>query len=230
MQRFPFITHPRGESTHLILVRHGQTDGNVSLRLHGRTDTPLNDLGHRQAERTARQIAELFTVDAVVSSPLQRAHQTANYIGAAVHLEPFVDAGLLEMDFGDLEGVSVETFLASYPDLARKVFDPENSDLQWPNGESRSGFHRRVRDAFDNLAVRFSGQTAVAVSHNGVLGSYLAQVQGNSPDNWQAFRIANCALTSVEIGPEGATLHLLNSCDHLDGMVTELTVDPRRKS
>ena len=75
------------------------------------------------------------------------------------------------------------------------------------------------------VVTSYTGKTAVVVSHNGVLGSFLAQIQGDSPDNWQAFRIANCSLTSIEVTPEGTRIDLLSDASHLDDMVTMITAD-----
>jgi broad specificity phosphatase PhoE len=214
----------------MVLVRHGQTAGNADRLLHGRTDHPLNETGILQAERAAVRIRERFEVDAIVSSPLKRASATASIIGKSFGLSQAHEDDLQEMDFGDFEGISVERFLAEHSELAAKAFDPSNQDLAWPNGESRAEFHQRVATTFRRLARTYDNQTVVVVSHGGVLGSLLAQVQGGSPNNWQGYRLANCAISWIEIVPNGTIVHAFNDCDHLDGLVSliELPVESSR--
>ena len=222
---FPRFQSAASEPTHLYLVRHGQTTGNQDRLLHGRTDSALSDLGIAQAERVADRLKSETRIDAIVTSPLIRASGTANQISTRFGIETTIQHDLVEMDFGDLEGYTFERVVAEYPELARKALDPADQTLAWPNGESRAGFHRRVRAAFKSLVQEHAGQRVVVVSHNGVLGSFLAQVQGESPDNWTAFRIANCSLSSLQISNSGATVYYLNDVAHLANMVTMITAD-----
>jgi broad specificity phosphatase PhoE len=225
-QRFSHFSHPNSGTSRMVLVRHGQTAANADQLMMGRTDHSLNELGLLQAERAASRIREQFEVDAIVSSPLKRASATASVIGRLFGLEHDVEDDLQEMDFGDFEGMSVERFLAEHLEFAVKAFDPSDNDLAWPNGESRSAFHRRVHVVFTHLSQKYESQTVVVVSHGGVLGSFLAQVQGRSPNDWQGYRLANCSISWVEIVPDGTIVHAFNDCDHLDGLISMLQVSP----
>jgi broad specificity phosphatase PhoE len=214
-------------ATRLIVVRHGETAGNVGQLLHGHTDLPLTELGQRQAERVAARIHSEFQVDAVVSSPLRRAHGTAAAIadrfGAPVELE----ANLMEINFGDYEGIAYAQVLADFPDTARTAFDPTSPNWQFPNGESRNGFNERVAGAFSDLASRHVGQTAVVVTHGGVLTSFLAQAQQLSAEQWMKTRFINCSLTSVEFVRMGVYFHAVNDHSHLDEF---LSLTPTQES
>jgi len=225
-QHFPHFTHPASGRSRLVLVRHGQTAGNADRLLHGRTDLPLNETGLLQAERAAARIRERFEIDAIVSSPLQRASTTTGIIGRSFGIKPVHDHKLQEIDFGDFEGITVGQFLAEHPELAAKAFDPTNKDLAWPNGESRTNFHRRVAKAFKGISRKYKNHTVAVVSHGGVLGSFLGQVRGASPDDWQAYRLANCAISWIDIVPDGTFVHSVNDCDHLDGMISVVPVEP----
>lgn len=222
---YPHFRSQTSQSTQIYLVRHGQTTGNQERLLHGRTDSRLSELGRTQAERVAERLAAEPPIDHLLSSPLSRAGDTAAPIGKRHGIETSVIEDLIEMDFGDLEGFTFDRVLAEYPDLARKALDPADQTLVWPNGESRSGFHQRVRQTFQTLVNQHAGNRLAIVSHNGVLGSFLAQLQGNSPDNWMAFRIANCSLSSIEVTEEGTTVHFLNDVAHLGDLVTMITAD-----
>ncbi len=222
---FPHFRSHSSLTTQLYLVRHGQTTGNQERLLHGRTDSKLSDLGRTQAERVAERLASEPAIDRLLSSPLSRAGDTAAPIGKRHGIPTSIVDDLIEMDFGDLEGFTFDRVLAEFPDLARKALDPSDQTLVWPNGESRSGFHLRVRQTFQTLVNEHAGHRLAIVSHNGVLGSFLAQMQGDSPDNWMAFRIANCSLSSIEVTKEGTTVHFLNDVAHLGDLVTMITAD-----
>ena len=92
--------------TTILLVRHGLTPSTGKV-LPGRSPgLHLTDAGRQQAERTAERIGELKRVDAVYTSPLERARETAAPIGTATGLRPKVDRGLLECDFGEWTGAA----------------------------------------------------------------------------------------------------------------------------
>jgi broad specificity phosphatase PhoE len=88
----------------ILLVRHGLTDWNYASRFQGRTDVPLNKEGMAQAEKVARRV-EGWPVDAVYSSPLTRARQTADIIAARLHKSATIIDDLVEVNFGMWEGL-----------------------------------------------------------------------------------------------------------------------------
>jgi probable phosphoglycerate mutase len=202
--------------TVLILVRHGQTEGNSSRLLHGRTDLPLDRTGEEQARQVAARIANEFSPATVVTSPLIRARATAIEIASRLGLTPDEIPGLSEMDFGDLEGYSFERLVAEYPEISARALDSNNLHLVWPNGDSVSDFHQRVLAVFEEIVSGHDGRTTVVVSHNGVLGSYLAQLRGLPPNDWQAYRLANCSISVVEFSRGKAAIVQFNDSSHLD--------------
>jgi broad specificity phosphatase PhoE len=207
--------HPSGGETTLYLVRHGRTVGNALHQLHGATDMPLDTFGLRQAERIADRLALEVRADALLTSPLSRARTTAEVIGRRIGLTPEVVPGLIEMNFGDLEGLTLEQFATEFPDLAARALDVEDDDLAWPNGESRRQFHTRVRETFQVILRRFENHAVVVVAHGGVLGSLLAQVEGRSPNDWLAYQLANCGLTHVDFRAHHTVIQFMNDCVHL---------------
>jgi broad specificity phosphatase PhoE len=224
VQRYPYMTHPTGGSVRMVLVRHGRTHGNVQRLLQGRIDLPLDVTGRAQAEQAAAHLAERFSLDAIVSSPLQRAHDTARQIADRFGLPIDLEDDLQEMHFGDFEGRPLEHVIAEYPDLGAKAMDPGSGDLRWPNGESRSEFHDRVRRVFTRLAEDYDGRRVAVISHNGVLGSFLAHVQGASPNKWGAYRLENCSVSWLDVEQDGTTVHGVNMCDHLVASVAVANV------
>jgi probable phosphoglycerate mutase len=122
-----------------LCVRHGVTDWNRQRRFQGLTDIPLNDEGIAQAQAAAGRLRDVG-FDIVVSSPLIRAMQTAEIIGAASGKPVAVDAGLIECDFGSFEGrpiseVMDEHGLAAVEALATIL--PEDGE-PWPSVSARS--------------------------------------------------------------------------------------------
>jgi len=208
--------HPSGGETTLYLVRHGRTNGNALRQLHGATDLPLDPFGLRQAERIADRLAVEVRADELLTSPLSRALTTAEIIGRKMNLVPAIVPGLVEMNFGDLEGMTLEAVAERYPDLAIRALDMEDQELVWPNGESRRQFHIRVRETFQEILTTYANHAVIVVAHGGVLGSLLAQIEGRSPNDWRAYQLANCSLTHVDFLAQHTVVHFMNDSIHLD--------------
>jgi broad specificity phosphatase PhoE len=217
--RRPLESHPHGGETTLYLVRHGRTSGNVRKQLIGSTDIPLDEIGLRQAERVADRLALGTRADVIVSSPLIRARTTAEIIGKKLGLEPVIAPGLVEMNFGDLEGLTLDAVAERYPELAVRALNIDDDTLAWPNGDSRVGFHERVLNTFLEILRDYSSHSVIVVAHGGVLGSFLAQVEGNPPNNWQAYQLANCGLSHIDFRAQHTAVHFTNDCGHLDALI-----------
>jgi len=183
--------------TKLILVRHGQTLHNVAGKIAGWTDSPLSDVGLDQAERLGTYVAEHYVLDALYSSPLQRARRTAEIVGRLAGLERILRDDLKELNFGDLEELTEAEVSARHPGIwaASQVVDDHS--FTWPGGETRSRFYARVRRAFREIVAAHPSQTVAIVSHGGVLGSYVADVVEGHPHLWRKYLLRNCSITEV---------------------------------
>jgi broad specificity phosphatase PhoE len=210
--------HPSGGETTLYLVRHGRTDGNVQRRLHGSTDMPLDLHGLRQAERVANRLAAEVKADVLLTSPLSRARTTADTIAAKMGLEVQVVPGLVEMNFGDLEGLTLDELAENYPDLAAQALDVDDDSFGWPNGESRLQFHLRVKETFERILRTYANHLVIVVAHGGVLGSLLAQAKGTSPNDWRTLHLANCSLSHVDFRAQHTVVQFMNDSVHLAGL------------
>jgi broad specificity phosphatase PhoE len=140
----------------IAFVRHGQTELNRGGRLQGRLDAPLSDLGKLQAEALGRGFASQ-PVTRVLSSPLQRAYHTGRAIAAAHDLDVETDERLIELDYGDWDGMALGDVPAE--SWAAWRVDP---DFAPPRGERLSDVSERVR-AF--CADFLSADLVIAVSH-----------------------------------------------------------------
>ncbi|MGG4606203.1 histidine phosphatase family protein [Paenalcaligenes sp. Me131] len=154
-------------STHIWLIRHGETAWNADRRLQGWQDIPLNEVGEQQAHNLANFLAsDRFDVqfDQVVSSDLQRAAQTAAIACAHTGLGVVLDKGLRERGFGVLEGRSWDSFGGRVPDQPG-----DSADLAPEGGESIQTFQQRVLAAVEQLADKYPGQKLAVFAHGGVI-------------------------------------------------------------
>ena len=151
--------------TQLYLVRHGETDWNVQRRIQGSTDIPLNDNGRRQAKRTARLLAA-GAWDAVVSSPLSRAYETATIITTELGLRPPVLLpAVVERRYGEAEGLDFYDVEERFPD-----------GVEVPGRESPATVVARVLPALTTLALERPAQRIIVVTHGGVIRAMLNAV------------------------------------------------------
>jgi probable phosphoglycerate mutase len=183
--------------TTLILVRHGQTDSNVRDLLHGHSDVPLTPLGIAQAHALAARLGQEAGIAALYTSPLERARHTAEIIGAVIGHRPVPHPGLMEIHFGDIEGLTWEEAVARHPHLRPTGDDDGSADLQWPNGESRHGFRERVHCALTETLALHQGQKIVVVAHGGVIGRGIGALLGDTSNSLNRYLVGNCALTQL---------------------------------
>jgi len=146
------------------VLRHGQTDWNVQLRLQGSTDIPLNETGRLQA-RTAARFLEGQSITRILSSPLSRAHETATIVAETLGLPVETDARLIERSFGVFEGLTLEEVARHRADMAAHM-NPE-ADLDgkhYPaDAETLPQVIARISGALE--AHRAGGDICLFVSH-----------------------------------------------------------------
>jgi broad specificity phosphatase PhoE len=137
--------------TTLLLVRHGETDWNAEGRLQGHTDRPLNEHGRRQARALAERLAG-DGVDAIYSSDLARARETAEIVGERLGLPVVTDPDLRERNWGSWEGLT----------------GSERDHVEYV-GEAIDAHGERVVQAVRRIAEQHPGQRIVVVTHGGSL-------------------------------------------------------------
>ncbi len=192
------VVEPGPTATTLLLVRHAETDDNVSMRLSGWTDTDLSRRGESQIELLADHFnREHGHVDALYSSPLIRARRTAEAIGALSGHTPILFDDLREMYFGDLDGHPFEQLRDAYAHLLAADENSELEDFVWPSGESRSGFTARVLRVINEIARRHPGRPVGVVTHGGVIATLLTILHGESPANWRKWVVPNASLSEI---------------------------------
>jgi probable phosphoglycerate mutase len=199
---------PSPPFTTVLLVRHGQTPTTGKV-LPGRAKgLHLADEGRRQAQIAADRIAELQRVDAVYSSPLERAKETAAPIAAARELKTTIDRGLFECDFGDWTGAELKQ-LMKLPEWQTVQRAP--STFRFPNGESFTEMQTRMVSTLDRLRAAHPGGTIVCVSHADTIKAAVAHALGTHIDLFQRIVISPASITAIGWGAGGPTVLAVNS-------------------
>ena len=179
----------------IFLIRHGQTELNHRRVVQGRSDYPLNESGIAQAQEAAAKLRGVF-FDAVYTSPLIRAVQTARILAPA--LEPVVDERLIDMDYGPLEGTRIDAMsseaVAYFRDFLHKSA---------PEGMEQISAVARRAGAFLEDRCKAGGNLLV-VTHAIVIKRMLEHMAPEAAGGIRPGRIANGAIYTAEYLPDGA--------------------------
>jgi broad specificity phosphatase PhoE len=187
----------------LLLVRHGQTAANAAGQLLGRADVPLTETGLQQAAALA---VALGPVDRVISSPLQRARQTAAAFGSHVD----VDDRWTELDYGIYDELPLV-------DVPMELWERWRSDAEYapPEGESLASVGRRVHRACGELAPAAADTDIVVVTHVSPIKAALAwALEVGDQIAWRTF-VAVASITRIDVTERGPLLRSFNEVAHL---------------
>jgi broad specificity phosphatase PhoE len=171
-------------------VRHGETEGESSIRLHGRTDVRLSELGRRQVGGLLPWLRDVRFA-AVVHSPLQRAVTSAEVLLEGLAVRPPVvehHPGLAEVDFGEIEGWTEPEVEARRPDWYREW--KTGRAAGFPGGDRFDAFAQRVARAFDDIVARHAAGDLLVVAHRGVIKRALLH----------ALRLSEAEMAALDIG------------------------------
>ena len=181
--------------TELLLVRHGETDWNRERRFQGHADRPLNEKGREQAHAWAAELAG-EQIDAVYTSDLARARETAQIVAARLNAEVVALPELREIDVGDWEGLSWPEIEERFPEGARTW---HVNGAGWESGETYEELGERIVPALLRIAERHPGQRILVVGHGGTIRATRAYIEGLSvPESRSRSRaIGNCEVFRV---------------------------------
>jgi probable phosphoglycerate mutase len=183
--------------TALILCRHGRTDWNEEGRYQGQTDVPLNAVGRQQA-RFLAQALRLEPLDAVYSSDLSRAADTALEIARFHDLPVHRDPRFREIDQGSWEGQTVAEIHDRDADLHRR-WEAEPLAVTLPGGESVADVRRRALTALRDIVRRYSGGLICLVTHKVVLTVVRCALTGDNLEQALRRLPANASFERVEL-------------------------------
>ena len=199
----------------LLLIRHGETESNRQGLALGRADVPLNETGIQQAQALARRLATEPTA-AVYSSPLGRTLRTAEQIAAVHQLGVTVEPGLIEMDIGEIEGLTFPAIRESHPGLLERWTGDKGPEHPMPGGEALVDVAARAWETLTRLGSRHREATVVAVTHNFVILSLISRVMGMELVNFRRLRHSVAALTVLDVRPGRTRILVMNDTCHLD--------------
>ena len=204
----------RGEPTRMLLLRHGQTELSVQRRYSGRGNPPLTELGRTQADAAARYLGAQGGIAAVLSSPLQRAQETAAAAAKALDLDVTVDEGLIETDFGSWEGLTFSEAAQRDPDLHRNWL--RDTGVTPPGGESFDAVADRVRAARNRIIAEYAGSTVLVVSHVTPIKTLLRLALDGNAGILYRLHLDLASLSIAEFYPDGlASVRLVNQTSYL---------------
>jgi len=177
----------------LLLIRHGESEGNRDRVFTRSPEVPLTPIGRTQARATAEFVRERYAPRLLVSSPFTRARQTAEIISDVLTLPVTIEDELRERSYGAYAGLPYET--------ARPEFDPR-AYWHWrpPGGETLEEVAARVGSALDRIAVGANHDDVVVVSHGGVMMALWRHVMGDWARPGRVVRNAGILLVEHDAG------------------------------
>ena len=196
------------------LVRHGETEWNAENRICGRTDVPLSPTGRRQAEKLAARLKPV-PFEVLYSSPLERALASARLLSSAVGLEPILEERLVELDYGQWEGKTLQE-IARYDPETLRAWENDPGAVAPPGGESGAAAQRRVVSFLDPLAGRHTRGPVLVVFHKTVCRLAICHVLGIPASQYRRRLVMdNAALSVIQSQPDGWQLITYNDTAHL---------------
>ncbi len=199
--------------TKIYVVRHGQTAWNLEEVFRGRMDIPLDETGKKEVHLAGKALKD-ETLHAIYSSPLSRSMETAENIAKFQNIEVKPLEAIIDISYGEWEGVSLAEVQKKYPDLYA-LWLKEPHKVRFPNGESLEQVRVRTQNAIENLLEKHENENIALVAHrvpNKVISCALLGI-----DNSNFWRIQqDTASTNLFIYKEGQwIISYLNDTSYL---------------
>ena len=203
----------------LFIMRHGQPEADILDVHEGRADFPLTDLGREQARRSAAWFAARYSVDRILASTLKRAAETARIVGEVLGVRVEYDAQLMEMNNGELAGLTREESRKRFGHLFvnRKRLSLHES---FPGGETYIEFRARAETVLSKLLEDVSdGGKVLLVSHGGMTNALFASFLRLAVDAKVFLSTGDTGIHHWQVDGEERRIRFLNSLAHLDGLL-----------
>jgi broad specificity phosphatase PhoE len=207
------------------LIRHGQFGPDDGHRLDGYYDPPLNGVGIEQVQALGARLHRCGPIEALYTSDLRRARQTADILARYLDATPHVEPRLREIYRGELEEKPWEVVREEYPDFYRRWVERE-TDMPYPGGESGREVWQRASTALDEITrdgiARTHGGSVAIVTHGGTIMILLSGYLGLDMAHRRGFRIDTCSISTVEFDPSDRasprrfTVTRVNDTAHLE--------------
>jgi len=207
----------------VLIIRHGETAWNREKVFRGRADVPLSERGREQARLLAEALKEA-RIEAICSSPLGRANETAAPLAGTLGIQVVTDERLTDMSFGAWEGRARAEIEAAEPELYR-LWQDAPGQFRAPDGESLSEVLARAWPAFEEIARRHASGRAAIVSHRVVCKLLLCMAIGIGEAGFWRVRVDTASVSAVARSERGWVVTRLNDTHHLRGIRETLTAD-----
>jgi broad specificity phosphatase PhoE len=187
--------------TLISTLRHGLTELNRDKRVGGHTDVPLLEVGRQQAE-AARAAFAGTPFDLVISSPLQRAIQTAVIVMGVAAEDLIIEPLCIERFFGEMEGLTRPQVEARFPQVVYLQIGHVGNSLNPPGGESYEALRRRAEQFLDEVLSKHSGRRIVISSHQAFMQQLHGLLWGRDPFDSLRVDLLNLELNQFHLDPQ----------------------------
>lgn len=194
--------------TKFLCIRHGESQANLDGIFVGHTDSPLTQLGIKQATLTAEYIATNYTVDQVYASDLQRAFITGKVIADRCNVPIIKESALREINAGSWEGVAFDDLEELYPD-SYKLWMTNVGLSRCDEGESMIELQKRVVKTIRRIGDTHPGSVIVIASHASTLRAFQTYCEGKSPEEMKEVTyVSNASVTEIDY--DGKDFHIVS--------------------
>lgn len=209
--------------TTIYLIRHAESEGNLFKRIQGQYDCPITALGQQQIACLKSHFAQI-PVDAIYSSDLRRALQTAQAIYLPKHLPLHTDPALREVDFGAWEDVPFGAAMNCNPDCMKRF---QQGELAWhiEGGETLLQAQERIVSCVQRIVAENPNRTVAIVSHGTVIRLLLTKLSASGHYQPEGM---NTSFSCLQADINGIHIQWVNRADHLTGNVIRKTFQPKQ--
>ena len=205
-------------TTRLCLVRHGETDWNVERRLQGHTDIDLNKQGIAQAEQMAKALKAInLKFDALYTSDLLRAANTARAIEEMFGVNSIPDEALRERHLGVLQGLTTTDAPLLKPELW-EIHLRRDLNHSLEGGESIQQFSQRIHGALEKIRLKHCGKTILLVSHGGTLDMMYRLASNQALESARVINVPNASLNWISHDGSSWSIDRWADISHLRGL------------
>ncbi|WP_333501725.1 histidine phosphatase family protein [Kluyvera genomosp. 2] len=182
----------------VILVRHAETEWNLSRIIQGHSDSPITPRGMRETSALLAALLEsAYPIACIYSSPLGRARQMGLSLATGLHCPLIIEPSLKEQAFGRFEGLASAQLTRSHPDDVNALF-MHDANYCPPEGETLAQATQRIMDFFCHLQIANQHRTVCVVSHGQVSQGVLAQLKEGVIDNFSRYAQPNASYSVLE--------------------------------
>ncbi|HEX2948833.1 MAG TPA: histidine phosphatase family protein [Armatimonadota bacterium] len=199
--------------TTLYLIRHGETVWNADGRFQGHQNSPLNDVGRAQAQMVAQAMAT-YQLDAIYTSDLDRAAETAEAVAVLHQRTPVKDIRLREACFGEWEGYTMTEITERWPEVVT-AWRADSLRTRPPGGETLEIVQQRVTAVVDEIVSNSPDGKVAIVGHGGSMRAVVALALGADLSIFRHLRLDNCSISTIQVMNGHYSLVHLNDICHL---------------